>query len=57
MKTWRLLDTEKRPAAENMCLDEAVLEAYGWQGVDPDDRLEILKRLRLLNAKRAKAQG
>ena len=27
MQPWRLLDTEKRTAAENMCLDEAVLEA------------------------------
>lgn len=27
MQTWRLLDTGKRPAAENMCLDEAILEA------------------------------
>ena len=29
MKTWRLLDTGKRTAAENMCLDQAILEARG----------------------------
>jgi len=27
MQTWRLLDTGKRTAAENMCLDEGILEA------------------------------
>ena len=26
METWRLLDTDKRSAAENMALDEALLE-------------------------------
>jgi lipoate-protein ligase A len=35
MQTWRLLDTEKRTAAENMCLDEAVLEARA-RGVVPN---------------------
>ncbi len=35
MESWRLLDTEKRPAAENMCLDEAVLEARA-RGVVPN---------------------
>jgi len=29
MKTWRLLDTGKKTAAENMCLDQAILEARG----------------------------
>ncbi|MFH1242252.1 MAG: DUF116 domain-containing protein [Pseudomonadota bacterium] len=35
MQTWRLLDTGKRTAAENMCLDEAILEARA-RGVVPN---------------------
>lgn len=35
MQPWRLLDTEKRTAAENMCLDEALLEARA-RGVVPN---------------------
>ncbi|MDO8671454.1 MAG: DUF116 domain-containing protein [Dehalococcoidia bacterium] len=35
MKTWRLLDTGVRTAAENMALDEAMLQARG-QGLTPN---------------------
>ena len=35
METWRLLDTGKRSAAENMCLDETILEAKA-EGVVPN---------------------
>jgi lipoate-protein ligase A len=35
MQPWRLLDTGQRPAAENMCLDEAVLTARS-KGVVPN---------------------
>ncbi len=35
MQTWRLLDTGKRTAAENMCLDETILEARA-KGVVPN---------------------
>lgn len=35
MQTWRLLDTGKRSAAENMCLDETILEAKA-EGVVPN---------------------
>lgn len=35
MPTWRMLDTGKRTAAENMCLDEAILEARS-QGMVPN---------------------
>ncbi len=35
MQTWRILDTGKRTAAENMCLDEAILEARS-QGIVPN---------------------
>lgn len=35
MKTWRLLDTGKRTAAENMCLDQVILEAHG-EGTVPN---------------------
>lgn len=34
-KTWRLLDTGKRSAAANMCLDQAILEARG-KGLVPN---------------------
>ena len=34
-------------------MDRAVLDAYGWNGVDPDDSVEIVTRLRKLNAERA----
>ncbi len=35
MQTWRVLNTGKRTAAENMCLDEAILEARG-KGIVPN---------------------
>ncbi|MBW2205111.1 MAG: DUF116 domain-containing protein, partial [Deltaproteobacteria bacterium] len=35
METWRLLDTGKRSAAENMCLDETILEAKA-EGIVPN---------------------
>ena len=35
MKKWRLIDTGKRTAAENMCLDEAMLKARG-EGIVPN---------------------
>ncbi|NQU14375.1 MAG: lipoate--protein ligase, partial [Desulfobacteraceae bacterium] len=35
VQNWRLLDTGKRTAAENMCLDETILEARG-KGVVPN---------------------
>ena len=35
MQTWRLLDTGRRTAAENMCLDEAILEARA-KGIVPN---------------------
>jgi hypothetical protein len=34
-------------------MDRAVLAAYGWAELDPDDKDEIIKRLRALNARRA----
>ena len=34
-------------------MDRAVLAAYGWPELDPDDKDEIIKRLRRLNARRA----
>ena len=34
-------------------MDRAVLAAYGWSDLDPEDKDEILTRLRKLNAKRA----
>lgn len=37
-------------------MDRAVLAAYGWSEVDPDDTVTIVKRLRALNAKRAAEQ-
>ena len=35
METWRLLDTGKRSAAENMCLDETILQAKA-EGIVPN---------------------
>jgi hypothetical protein len=37
-------------------MDRAVLAAYNWPEVDPEDTAEIVKRLRSLNAKRAAEQ-
>lgn len=34
-------------------MDRAVLDAYGWSDLDPDDSVEIVARLRRLNAERA----
>ena len=35
-------------------MDRAVLDAYGWPEVDPGDSREIVRRLRRLNAERAR---
>ena len=35
-------------------LDRAVLEAYGWPEVEASDGKEIVRRLRRLNAERAR---
>ena len=34
-------------------MDRAVLAAYGWEDLDPDDDREIVIRLRKLNLERA----
>jgi hypothetical protein len=34
-------------------MDRAVLAAYGWSDVEPEDKDEIIRRLRKLNARRA----
>jgi hypothetical protein len=59
-KVWnRLLDLDETDAeiiklrALRDQMDRAVLAAYGWPEVDPDDTAEIVKRLRKLNVRRA----
>ncbi|MCB9682126.1 MAG: N-6 DNA methylase [Alphaproteobacteria bacterium] len=49
---------ENRPAVQELralrdAMDRAVLAAYGWDDLDPDDSEEIVRRLRKLNAERA----
>jgi len=59
-KVWNLLldpdclddnIVELRRLRDNM--DRAILAAYAWADLDPDDKDEILRRLRKLNAERA----
>ena len=38
-------------------MDRAVLDAYGWSDLNPEDSAQILTRLRKLNAKRAKEEA
>lgn len=59
-ETWnRLHDPHNRePAIVELrelrdAMDRAVLAAYGWEDLDPDDATEIVARLRKLNAERA----
>ena len=59
-ETWnRLLDPRNRdPDILELrrlrdAMDAAVLAAYGWSDLDPDDRDTIVRRLRRLNAERA----
>jgi hypothetical protein len=59
-KVWnRLLDLDETDAeivklrALRDQMDRAVLAAYGWPEVDPEDTAEIVARLRKLNASRA----
>ncbi len=62
-KTWnRLLDAdESDPEIGKLrelrdAMDRAVLAAYRWEDLDPDDTADIVTRLRALNARRVAAE-